>query len=445
MATAQTRFYLLPRDCPIGMSELNGLLRTLREALSDNITLQSPLGELALPPYPKTLLMFVNVGADPMEKLTREGKFLISERSNPLNFGAARRCLLVRLELLLNTSWGELVAQSHDESDGLLDALCFYLDLRQRSPHEAQQPLIRVEGYASPGAGALARRVERVFRQAELFFSQTPRGRYILGMGTQLCLLENSERGFHWLKHDTLEELLEGLAQAKIRYSPPGCDPETLSDTPYPALFKQCRQGEQQLFYYSAHGKTQVIVLDESGSVFHQEFPVEDPRFLLIQQQRFLESLSRLRRLSGVTDEAATLITGPRFYCMEKIPRQAWRITPTRLSRRSAAEDYVELRLVAESSGNDVRVLHLACGERKCSALALGERLYAKAAEHILSYRSGGDYPIYLTDIELLQDRYGIPPSGVELLTLKRRVEQRLNHARRQLAGNQPATQRQAP
>jgi adenylate cyclase class 1 len=433
MITGQTRFHLLPRDCPVGNHELNCMLHMLRDALSNHIVLHAPLSELALPPYPKALLLFVNVGADPQEKLTREGKFLISERANPLSYGSARRCLLMQLDVLVNTSWGELVAQSHGEAEGLLDALCFYLDLRQRTAANAAPPLIRAEGYASPGAATLARRVEQVFHEADRFFRSARRGRYLLGLGTQLYLLQHAERGFSWLAYATLEEALEALAQPKTRFSPPGCDPQTLTDSPLPALFRHCRKGEQQLFYQCIGGKTRVIVLDESGSVFHQEFPVENPSFLLIQQQRFLESLSRLRRLSGVTDEAATLITGPRFYRLEKTAEHGWRILPTRLPRRASNDDYVELRLVAESSGDDVRVLYLACGERKCSALALGERLYAEVAKQILSYRHGGDYPIYLTDIELLQDRYGIPPSGVELLTLKRRVEQRLNRERQQL------------
>jgi len=67
---------------------------------------------------------------------------LVSDRSDALNYGSGRRCLLANLELLVHTSWGELVAHRHDGSRGLLDALCFYLDLRRRAP-AGRAPCVR--------------------------------------------------------------------------------------------------------------------------------------------------------------------------------------------------------------------------------------------------------------------------------------------------------------
>lgn len=435
LSDANTHFVVQEGHCPVTVRELSHIVHTLHEALPPTTGSNTPLTRLAQRPYPKTLLGFVNVGEDPQYRLTRDGKLLVSGRADPLSYGAERRCLLVSLDLLVETSWGELVAHHYQKPEGLLDGLCFYLDLRRRIPADAEEPTLDIAGYATPDAIALARRVEEVFQVADRYFREHPQGRYLIGLGSRYFLIEATDRGFHWLRQETTDELLESLGEPRARYSPPACDPQTLKDSPLPAIFRCCRPGEQQLFYLCAKGHTRLFALDENGSLFHQEFPVDDPRFLLVQQQRFLESLARLRRLSGVTEEAISLITGPRFYRLEHNSEQGWRAQPVRLPR-SRIGDYLELRLIAESSGQDIRVLRLVCGEREFPASRHGAHLFAEVVELIMSYRKGGDYPIYLTEVELIQDRYGVPPNGVELLQLKRRVEHRLNLCMRDYLAN---------
>jgi adenylate cyclase class 1 len=434
IATNATRFHCRGTGRLAVERQLGRVFHTLGEALPDAAGMEAGLAQLAGSPYPLALLGFINVSGAPERALTRDGWWLVSDRSDPLSYGSGRRCRLVDLEQLIYTSWGELVAHAHRGAEGLLDALCFYLDLQTRAPAGAPEPTLRFEGHSSSGALSVARRVQQLFQSARRFLTEQPGGRYVIGAGSRLYLVQRGERGFQWLGHDDLEQLLETLSQPKVRFSPPACDPLTLTDTPLPALFGACRSGEQQLFFHAGQGRTVLYLLDESGSLLHQEVSGEDPRHVLLQQQRFLESLARLRRLSGVTEEAATLITGPRFYRLERIPGGGWRAVPYLLPRRHGMDDYLELRLVAESDGRGVRILSLVCGTRELSAPVLGEQLYLTAARLVLTHRSGGDYPIYLTAVELVQQHYGVPPSGVELLTLKSRVERRLNRALRTLA-----------
>jgi len=438
LTTAHTRFHLLPPEAPLRPPELGRILQTLQEVLPDSNGLQAPLSELAGAPYPRTLLAFVNLGEDPQRHLSKDGMRLLSDRSDPLSYGSGRRCLLLGLDLLVHTSWGELVTQSHHSPEGLLEALCFFLDLRRRSPPQASEPSLRSEGFATADGRRLAQRVDQVLHAADRFFRAAPGGRYVLGLDTRLCLLQHSERGFQWTAHATLEELLEALAEPRARYSPPGCDPLTLRDTPLPVVFRSCRRGEQQLFYHCAQGRTRLYILDESGSLFTQELAVEEPHFLLLQQRRFLDSLARLRRLSGMTEEAATLVTGARFHRLEQDAEEGWCVRPAQVPRGGMVDDYLELRLVAESAGRQVRILSLILGDREFPRRTLGEQLYSAVARQVLAHRLGGaDYPLYLTAVELVQDRYGIPPSGVELLALKQRVERRLDQALRAVRGLQ--------
>lgn len=423
-----TRYALTPPQVPVSSRELRALLQVLRETLPDAKGLETPLEHLASPPFPLSLLGLVNVGSDPLEQLARDGICLVTERTNPFSFGAARRCLLQSLDLVVVTSWGELVVHRHQGAKGLADALCYYLDLIQRRPLQAPAAALRVEGFATPEAGLLAKRVAEAIEAAVAYFTAAPKGRYIMELGESYFLVESGQRGFQWLSFNSEEELILGLGEPRSHYAPPGCDPGTLVDSPLAAIFRACRPGEQQLFYRVGRGHIHLYILDESGSLFHQNLRGEEPRFLLTQYQRFLESLSHLRRQSGMTEEGATLITGSRVYRLEPAGSGGWDAILVRLPRSSGGDDYLELVLLAEGLGQEARLLGLVCGDRSYSFLTLGAQIYSEAVQHILKYRSGaGDYPIYLTSVELAQARYGVPPSGVEILTLKRRVEYRLN------------------
>lgn len=321
--------------------------------------------------------------------------------------------------------------QSYRNNEALLDALCFHLDLRRHAPEGSEEARLNVEGFATTEDVELARWVAGIFRQVDLFFDTNPNGCFVIGLGKGLYLVEATDRGFRWTCNETEESLLDWLSQPRGRYSPPGCDSRTLTHSPLPIVFDKCQPGEQQLFYHCDDGRSKIYILDESGSLFDQELPTDDPRFLLMQQQRFLDSVARLRRLNGMAEEGASLITGPRFYRLEYAESSGWSALPVMMPRNEGVKEFLELRLVAESVGEDVRLLSLVCGDRQFSFLTLGDNLYRNVVKYILGFRRGGDYPIYLTAVEVIQVRYGIPPCGVELLVLKRRVERCLNETLR--------------
>ncbi len=244
--------------------------------------------------------------------------------------------------------------------------------------------------------------------------------------------MQHGDTGYRWIEVGDEGQVIEVLSEPRHRYSPPGCDSQALRDSPLPTLFQRCQSGQQQLFHFAEKGSTRVFILDESGALFHQRYPVSEPNHLLLQLRRFLDSLARQRRINGMLEEAASLVTGPRFYRLQR-DGAGWRISPTRLP--SADLDFIDLRLVAESDGQFTRILSLRCGDHEYSVLKLGESVFQQTARHVLGMRaqSSARYPIYLTSIELIQANYAMPPGGVEMLQLKRRVENRLSLAQKQL------------
>jgi adenylate cyclase class 1 len=92
------------------------------------------------------------------------------------------------------------------------------------------------------------------------------------------------------------------------------------------------------------------------------------------------------------------------------------------------AEDYIELTLVSDTAAHGARPVSLICGDREFTQLEYGEELYSATIEYIHSLRRSRErYPIYLTCLRLSSFQPIGPPTTVELLMLKRRVEERLN------------------
>jgi hypothetical protein len=282
-------------------------------------------------------------------------------------------------------------------------------------------------GYASAESGQLARRVEQVFREASGFFAEHTHGRYAIGLGSQWYLLERTGAGFRWTRHDTRQELLDTLAQPRDGYSPPGCEPGTLAGTALPAVFQACRPGELQLFYHCEGGRIDLYTLDENGSLLVQSARDSDPSRLLAHQIRFLECLSRMHLPAALGAAAPASLARPSLYRLEPGADSSWRAARVSSPVADAFDDRLEVRLTAENAATGVRTLSVICGGRELNALTLGDRIYRAAAEEVLRHRDGGSYPIYLTQVELVADRYGVAPSGVAMLTLKQQVERRLN------------------
>ncbi len=429
LCTERTRFRFGPGEIPVTARELQSMRKVLGDCLPAH--LDAPLEHLATAPSPTRIIAFANVGADPFARFTHDGIRLVTDRADPLSFGAARRCLVHNLEILVATTWGELLAQRHEGPEGLLDGLCFVLDLSRPLPSGNVVPM-RVEGLATADGSLLARRIGKVLEETQTFFSNHPEGRYLITLGQTHYLIEPTPRGFHWTAHDDLQALLHSLAAPRPRFGPLGFDPHCLQDTALPAIYARACGGGQQVFYQALGQGLRLYVVDEGGALFSQDFDEPNPGFVLIQQYRFLESLARLRRLAGAVEEAETLITGPQCYQLLRGQGGAWETRPVRLPYQDPASDFMELRLVAEQTAQDTQVLALISGDREFSTLDLGQNIYTAVARHVLAHRhGGGDYPIYLTAVELSQERYGAPPAGVELLQLKAAVERRLNQALR--------------
>lgn len=433
ISNRDTVFSLYPEDGPVTFTELHAILDALSCLYPDGKPPKADLDDLGHPARALSSHIFVNVGTDPMEHLSREGKQLTSNRCDALSFGAAHANLAVNLEELISTSWGELLVRRYEGAAGMLDALCRYLGLTLLIKAEIPAPKIDAYSFSSIRARSIAGRVAQVFDDACRAFGPEGSGqtaRYVLQVGDDLFVIQKGEQGFGWTRTETVDELTELLGEPQAGFKPVVMDRNALSGSHLPVLFEHNRPHRIQLYYRPREGQVDLFILDENGGLFHQTLRSDDHQQLLIQQQRFLNSMLRYRSLFVVYPGNEPLLEELEFFLLRRNRKGNWSAEPKRPPQSSVMDNYLELRLITSGSDHQVRPFALICGDEEFNVLEYGDALYPRVARHILGLRRGRSrYPIYLTAVETSDNDFDQRPSSIGILNLKKRVETRLNHA----------------
>jgi adenylate cyclase class 1 len=244
-------------------------------------------------------------------------------------------------------------------------------------------------------------------------------------MGSDFFIIQHQDKGFSWRSVESFESLLDELMQPQEVYRPLEFDPEILAGSPYPVLYAHNKADVIQVFFNATSKGIEIYVLDEQGALFQQSLQADSLRFLMLQQRRFLNSLQQLRNL--VLSGESNLLAEPEFFELSVDKKNKWQVKPKRIPLKTSY-DYMEVVLVTDSAESDAKLVSLICGEREFSTLEYSTELYAAAANYINSHRRGGErYPIYLTSLRLSDVLSQQNLETVNLLNLKKRVEDRLN------------------
>ena len=428
----KTLVSVYPEDAFITPLILRPIMTALHQIYPNQELPQVPLEALAEQPRLLSTALFVNIGLDPMQQLSQSGKQRTSLRSDALSYGALHHNLVITMEQITHTSWEELLVSRWDGAAGLADALVNYLNMTL-GQHEGDKPEIRAFSFTGSQSNLVANRMTELFKSVSDFFlfDGAAQGRYIYRVCDDFYLLQLRGDGkeFESIGFHSEEELFEALEQPCGRYRLTQLDPCALDESPYPALYVSNKPGKIQLFYSNQKGNHQLFILDEHGALFRQPMEADALRFSLIQMCRFLTSLQRFRALMSDMSSVDLMKSHPEIYRLSH-QHEGWQIKQQSQPWPDQAEDYTELRLIADPPSHRSSVFTLICGNQEFSSLLLGDELYQHAARHIEQLRRDRKhYPIYLTSIEFTQYNEVAALSTVEILNMKRRIEQRLTRA----------------
>jgi len=414
-------------------------LKEIREILS---AMQSefPRGELpapsiekfARPPKVFRSCIFANVGVDPMPAHSRRGSDLVSNQADIMNYSGFALNLAITFDLLVVTSWQEIITYKYTGIEGMLDCIGQYLRW-DRAEAAVPPPPIKAYCFSSSHSNAIARRIEELFADvARVFFdpANADGARYILQVENAYYLLASGSGGFSYERQETADELLETLARPQEVFKPIVVDKYALRDTPLPSILARNRIGFIQMFYHANVSDTDVYVLDEQGSLFHQRLPNTEEDALVSHYSRFFDAVLNRQSYLFQDENASLMLDALEIHKVVKRRAQHYAFERKPVAEDSAA-NYFNVQVIGDVVNRNA-AFTVYCNDQEFSSLDYGNGLFREVARYVLGQRGSSQrYPIYITDVDLSPSLLGARSAdrvqAIDYLKYKKRIEEKLN------------------
>lgn len=402
---AQTRLSFVPGQSKVKLHDVQQIIAAFEAEIPQPLP-AVPQSHYLDASTIKVLMLFINVGIDPMEDLTEKGVHRISDRTDSLSYSTQRINLIKTIDQVALNSWHELSCHRFAMGETLMQNLQSYLQLC----FDQQQVLeckLKVHCFSPQRAELIAGRVKQLFEQVKnAFFSGagelssrrfTPI-RYVLEIGKDYYVLSHVEGQFRFLAAHSRAQLFDGLAQAQKSFSPIIIDAHALEGEmgqQIKAVLQHNQRGMIQVFYQCLVGSIQIAVIDEFGSLLVRQIPIEEERLFLVGLQRFLHTMVEKRNLSSAIDrEQAELSFN--FYRLKKGDGEDYSCTKiTNLPDGQLIEVVVSMGGYDLDDGFDVSLSH-----QEFTYAEYGQR-QIEAMLHHLKHRPAkeSNWPVKLVDI----------------------------------------------
>lgn len=377
--------------------------------------------------------LFVNTELDTFTSLSL-GQNISSGRPDALSYGGAGKNLVQTLDLIIVTSWREVLTYHFSRSRGLMEFFREYFKWAAPSHGEAP-PRLQVFGTSAQRGYIAAQRIERLYHDLVATYygaNALPQNRYVVTVSRGYYVLSLDGDLLHYEGIYSYGALLNALGRTQAAYSPVVIDRYALTDTVLPAIYGRNRSGYVQVFYRPAAEMVELYVLDERGSLFHQTLPYYDGKTLLGQYSRFFDSV--LNRINFLMQEGQQISSaeGVEFYLVSRDSEAHYKLERQAPEFRADNRSYFSLQVIVDVDESGQTVFTLYCGDREFSTMEYGSELFASVVRYVLELRrSGQAYPIYITDIGMSRGVLGeagvSKVQTIHFLSYKRRIEEELN------------------
>ena len=420
----ETRFNLQTLNNAINMDEFHLILKAVDKAFSIRFAKPDML-DFAVSARLTQALLFINIGLDPFEELTRKGAHLISGRTDALCYGAKGVNLGLTFDWVVRNNWQEVFVEHFVDIEGLLTCLCHYLCYTGHT--DQPLPAVNAYSYSSLRGSSIAQRIQQLFAdvQSAFYAWQSCAGWYVLQAERAYYVIYQAEATFQYYVVADEEGLIELLSGSRNEFIACAIDPSVLHHSPLKSIYPMNKAQVIQLFFQVSGKWVDVYVLDERGALFEQKILYQGEQRLLSQYNTFLSMVDARRHLYCA--DQPVLEGEIEYYLIRQENGET--LIETRQLHTQPSPRFYDVKVMAEVNKQVDYTIY--CNDQEFSSLDYGEQIFERVAEHILLCRATGErYPIYVTDIDVSPDLLGVARQqmhAVNYLKYKKKIERKLN------------------
>ncbi len=358
---------------------------------------------------PKQLILFVNIGKDPMSDLNRKGVQRLTDRTDPFNYSGLRKNLVLSIDQVLVNSWHEITTSFYSYDNVMIDCLLDFLRQVQRLDLTGMCD-VQVFCFSSDRATSIAERVEAVFNQVVQRFCLTPDAypcRYVLEMDQGFYVLDNEKKKPNAVYCRSKLELLKylGRVQSNPDFVELIFDSQALSSDLLPELARFNRPNSVQVFYQKLNMEDVGIhIFDEFGSCFYwQEHHIEEQAYF----SRLVQFIQRAHSRENLSIGESENVFVPKIQCFELFKSRKLTIERREFKSNALEINYHPVQVLVKQKDPQSHHYTFYCDHLEFSEFEHGDDIFKVVAGYIHQQRLNGEkYPIHITDLDLsgLQD-----------------------------------------
>lgn len=379
--------------------------------------------------------LFINIGYMPQTGVNDNLGHISSARDNILSYGGQHNNLATSFDLLICTTWEELLTFRFDGPDALLQCLCEYM---RWSPigTSSVPPKLSAFSYSSSYGPAITKRIEEIFQDVinEYYRKQIKENsRYIIEIEDSYHLLYNEEGRLNHKYIGSSTHLYRSLGKPNATFSPVVFDKHTHGNKTLQTLFKFNKPDKIQLFYSTNNDLADIYIIDENGSLFYQSMPFHDSNALINHFDLFFKATINRRTFLMLDIQTNIEDIDIEFFLIKNHKSKKMQITRMSYDIQDYNNGFFNIQVIG-SPDDEHNSLCIFCEDREFSLMEHGKELFNVVAKYVIQRRASGQkYPIYITDIDISRGLMGQVESDklqtIHYLNYKKRIEDNLNKA----------------
>jgi adenylate cyclase, class 1 len=417
------------------VKELRQLLVTFEDEFPSGQLPEADFNDLNQSVRIQHACVYVNVGHAPQTSSKDNFNHISSVRDNILSYGAQHSNLTYSFDLLICTTWEELLTFRFDGPDAFIQCICEYLHWAPLGDASIP-PKLNAFCCSSSYGPAITKRVEEIIQDiigeyyGKKLYENT---RYLIEIEDCYYMLFNEDGRLRNKYIGSSAHLLRSLSKPNSKFSPVLFENRTHGNKLFQQLYKLNKADTIQLFYSTNNNQADIYIIDENASLFFQTIPFHDSKALINHFNLFFKETINRRTFLMLDMQSNIENIEIEFYTIRNEKTNKIQINKITDEIEEIQNGFFNIQVIG-SPDDEHNSLSIFCENNEFSLIEHGKELFNVVAEYVIKQRAGGQkYPIYITDIDISRGLMGQVESDelqtIHYLNYKKRIEDKLNQA----------------